>query len=156
MPVCPLHVQHLCDAPCAGSSFSKQALEAHKQIEAALQAAEQQVTALKTRVTKKHLQLADARHELEVTRGELCDVCATHHKAPPSLPDTESSDQTGMCPCTVIQTTFSCVHACLYCKAAMMNSRGKYPLFACRCSLLYTAVYCASSVALGTQHYAYI
>lgn len=69
--------------------------EAHRQIEQALQAAEQQVAALRNRVTKKHSQLADARHQLEVSRGELRDVCASQHRAPPSLPDTESSEQTG-------------------------------------------------------------
>lgn len=79
----------------AGRSCSQQVQEAHKQIEEALQAAEQQVAALRGRVSKKHSQLADARHQLDVTRGELCDVCASQHRAPPSLPDTESSDQTG-------------------------------------------------------------
>ena len=88
----------LTDYTCdhAGRTSSQQVQEAHKQIEEALQAAEQQVAALRGRVSKKHSQLADARQQLEVTRGELCDVCASQQRAPPSLPDTESSDQTGI------------------------------------------------------------
>ena len=68
---------------------------AHRQIEQALQSADQQVEALRARVTKKNVQLSDARLQLEHLREDLQDVGLAHKHAPASLPDTESSEQTG-------------------------------------------------------------
>ena len=44
---------------------SRHVAEAHRQIEQALQTADQQIEALKARVTKKHAQLSSAKLQLE-------------------------------------------------------------------------------------------
>jgi len=69
--------------------------EAHRQIEQALQTADHQIEALRARVTKKNAQLSDAKLQLEHIREDMHDIALSQRHAPPSLPDTESSDQTG-------------------------------------------------------------
>lgn len=68
--------------------------EAHRQIEEALQTADHQIEALRARVTKKNAQLSDAKLQLEHIREDMHDIAVSQQHAPPSLPDTESSEQT--------------------------------------------------------------
>jgi len=69
--------------------------EAHRQIEQALQTADHQIEALRAHVTKKNAQLSDAKLQLEHIREDMHDIALSQRHAPPSLPDTESSEQTG-------------------------------------------------------------
>ena len=78
----------------AGAS-SGQIEEAQRQIEQALQTADCQIEALKARVTKKNAQLSDAKLQLHHIREDMQDFALSQRHAPPSLPDTESSEQTG-------------------------------------------------------------
>ncbi|DBA94998.1 TPA: hypothetical protein ACH3X1_002520 [Trebouxia sp. C0004] len=73
---------------------SGQIEEAHRQIEQALQTADHQIEALRARVNKKNAQLSDAKLQLEYIREDMHDITLTQRHAPPSLPDTESSEQT--------------------------------------------------------------
>lgn len=91
---CQLPDVILCYMPSAELS-SRHIAEAHRQIEQALQTADQQIEALKARVTKKHAQLSSAKLQLEHLREDMQDVSFSQRHAPPSLPDTESSEQTG-------------------------------------------------------------
>ncbi|KAL0026946.1 hypothetical protein WJX79_001960 [Trebouxia sp. C0005] len=68
--------------------------EAHRQIEQALQTADHQIEALRARVTKKNAQLSDAKLQLEHIREDMHDIALSQRQAPPSLPDTDSSEQT--------------------------------------------------------------
>ena len=65
------------------------------QIEQALQTADHQIEALRARVTRKNAQLSDAKLQLEHIREDMHDIAVSQRHAPPSLPDTESSEQTG-------------------------------------------------------------
>ena len=70
--------------------------EAHKQVEQALQTADQQIEALKARVSRKNAQLCETKLRLEHLREDKQEVGGSSHRhAPASLPDTESSEQTG-------------------------------------------------------------
>jgi len=83
-------ISHVCaEAP------SGHIQEAHRQIEQALQTADHQIEALRARVTRKNAQLSDAKLQLEHIREDMHDIALSQRHAPPSLPDTESSDQTG-------------------------------------------------------------
>ena len=83
-------ISHVCaEAP------SGHIQEAHRQIEQALQTADHQIEALRARVTRKNAQLSDAKLQLEHIREDMHDIALSQRHAPPSLPDTESSEQTG-------------------------------------------------------------
>ena len=81
--------------PCVAELPCSHIEEAHRQIEQALQTADQQIAALKARVTKKNAQLSSAKLKLEHLREDMQDAAVSQRHAPPSLPDTESSEQTG-------------------------------------------------------------
>ena len=77
--------------------------QAHRQVEQALQTANQQIDALQARVTKKNAQLSETKLRLEHLRdnwqcqgGQDGAESQRHH--PASLLDTESSEQTGRLP----------------------------------------------------------
>ena len=64
-------------------------------MEQALQTADHQIEALRARVTKKNAQLSEAKLRLECLREDMQDSAISQRHAPSSLPDTESSEQTG-------------------------------------------------------------
>lgn len=97
--VCALLCSEQLLATSAGFLFSGQAQEASKQLEEALQAAEQQMTASRRSTSDKNAQLvAVVGQQLELFRGKLCHVCASQHEAPsiPRLPEIGRSDATGV------------------------------------------------------------
>ena len=69
--------------------------QAHRQVEQALQTADQQIEALKAHVTKKNVQLFVTKLRLEDLREDLQDRAISQRHHPSSLPDTQSSEQTG-------------------------------------------------------------
>lgn len=69
--------------------------EASRQVEQALQTADQQIQALRARVTKKNAQLSEAKLRLEYLREDMQDGAVSQRHHPSSLPDTDSSEQTG-------------------------------------------------------------
>ena len=69
--------------------------EANRQVEQALQTADQQIQALRARVSKKNAQLSEAKLRLEYLREDLQDGAGSQRHHPSSLPDTDSSEQTG-------------------------------------------------------------
>lgn len=87
----------VCVDPCAVCAEAPPGhiQEAHRQIEQALQTADHQIEALRACVTKKNAQLSDAKLQLEHIRVDMHDIAVSQRHAPPSLPDTESSEQTG-------------------------------------------------------------
>ncbi|KAL3163383.1 hypothetical protein ABBQ32_009768 [Trebouxia sp. C0010 RCD-2024] len=75
---------------------SRHVEEAHRQVEQALQTADQQIEALKARVSRKNAQLCETKLRLEYLREDVQDGGASQRHAPASLPDTESSEHTEM------------------------------------------------------------
>lgn len=86
------HITHLV---CTAELRSRHVEEAHRQVEQALQTADQQIEALKARVSRKNAQLCETKLRLEYLREDVQDGGASQRHAPASLPDTESSEHTG-------------------------------------------------------------
>ena len=128
----------------AAEPRSRHVEEAHKQVEQALQTADQQIEALKARVSRKNAQLCETKLRLEHLREDKQEGGSSHRHAPASLPDTESSEQTGESFCCLcwLWCVLPLLGVCLDCpvKQALENVKAmacKYPLvqglFASRC-----------------------
>ena len=87
---------HHTNGPLSAADLASNHVEqAHRQVEQALQTADQQIEALRARVTKKNAQLSEAKLRLQHVREDMQDEAASQGHHPSSLPDTESSQQTG-------------------------------------------------------------
>ena len=103
--------------------------DAHKQVQQALQTADHHMEALKARVNKKSAQLSEVRLQLGSLRQDLEDM-GGQRRAPPSLPDTESSDQAGLALNTL------CICSCTHCVINTSPTLQYSAPFAQRCMLL--------------------